>query len=75
MIVRGPVPEVIWDGEVAAAGGEPSACVLEVFCRRERIEARTGSVSIESGERAEGRLRRGAGFVGGCWVVGELVIL
>lgn len=57
LIVSGPVPNAIWEGEAAA--GEPTevAEVWETFCRRERIEARIGTVSIESGHRPSGKER------------------
>lgn len=51
------VPLASCEGE--AAGGEPEvAAVGERVCSRERIAERTGRVSIDSGERPSGRLRR-----------------
>lgn len=58
MTVSGLVPLAIWEGE--AAGGEPEveAALGDRAFSRERIAERTGSVSIESGERPSGRLWR-----------------
>jgi len=76
LIVSGPVPDASCEGD--AAGGEPEVeavvfVMLEGFCSRERSALRTGRVSIESGERPSGRLRR----EGGCGVAceGEVAIL
>lgn len=54
-VASGPVLPVIWEGDVA--GGEPEVVmgVGERSWRREMMLARTGTVSIESGERPEGR--------------------
>lgn len=52
MTAREP-PLASWEGEVE--GGEVEEVVAAGFWRRERMAERTGSVSIESGERPSGR--------------------
>lgn len=71
------MPEASWDGDAAGSSGgaggrgEPAEDVVGFCCEegellwsRERIDASTGIMSIESGERPGGRLRS-VGGIGG----------